>query len=628
MLAYQDLTEIAKSKNKQHPHYPTNKEENNSAAANLKKSYLIDLEHLLKEKSPIDKILYLVSNGYKVMVIMRGLPGSGKSSQAKNIVDMCYTNPNYGKFIFSADNFFIDRCTGRYHFNKSKLTNAHQWLQENIKQAVQHEVTPVIIDNTNIELREMETHLKIAVINGYWIEILESTSAWAWEVSECAKKNVHKVPYDVIMNMIGRYEHHINIDNLLNKFQLKYNKKNQPPQLSVNFENDQLCKNDMDKKQRSLFELNNEFKDILISPKLTNCDEKIDQCISFKYKDKDTDTSIIQQNKISILDEFENFADDTPYCNDDCQSVSSIGEASNYVNKSVNTCEDEFSVLKYLNGIPNEEIDYSNLIIFGKNKDINEGNQNILNTPSGKLDKGTTTFDLIGLIHKPTLDKLREHFPENICLLLSELFDKCNGNIDWISDMLEETEFGNISKEKLYSLISFEENNFTESFEIRDNIEKFGQNNVQIKHNLQITSLDKQSNTEAFAENKSIKETVTKKKKRRKKKIDYKENKFETNPNLDNDLRKNIEKKFTFGDSLYSDHVLKIKQSKKSQNLLENNDVTPPIFETVDEDIIPEQNDEEKFVQLAIDTSVLTQLCDYFGDASSDLSKYIQYFIF
>lgn len=623
LLAYQDLTEIAKSKDTEHRHYPKNEKGNNSAAVDLKKSNFIDLEHLLKKKSPIDKILYLVSNGYKVMVIMRGLPGSGKSYQATNILNMCYTNPNYDKFIYSTDKFFINKYTGRFHYNKSKISIAHQWSQENVKRAVQREVTPVIIDNTNIEVWEMKTYIKLAVINGYWIEILEPTSAWAWEGSECAKKNIHKVPYDSIMKMFGLYEHHITIDNLLTKFQLKYSKKNQPPQLSVNFEKDQLCKNNIDERQRSSFEINDDFKDKKkMSPKLSNNDEKIDQCISFKYRDNDTDTSIIQKNEISVFDEFENFADDTPYSNDDCQSVSSTGEASNYVNKSVNTCEDEFSVLKYLNGIPNEEVDYSNLIIFGKNKDINEGNQDILNTPSGKLDKGTTTIDLIGLIHKPTLDKLRENFPENICLLLSELFDKCNGNIDWISDMLEESECGNISKEKLYSLISFEENNFTESIEVQDNIEKFGQNNEQIKHNLHITSLDSQSNTEAFTENKSLKETVTKKKKRRKKKTDFKENKFETiNPNFDNDLRKNIEKKFTFGDSLYSDHVLKIKQSKKSQNLLENNDVIPPIFETVEEDIIPEQNDEEKFVQLAIDTSVLTQLCDYFGDVSSDLSK-------
>ncbi|VVC24396.1 Hypothetical protein CINCED_3A018045 [Cinara cedri] len=621
LLAYKDLTEMANTKDaEQNQNCLSNEEEKKFAAAttDLKKFNFINWHRLAKCVPPINKILYLVSKGYKVMVIMRGLPGCGKSFQAKDILNQCYTNPNSDEFIFSADKFFINKHTGRYHYNKSKINDAHLWSQQKVKHAVEHGVTPVIVDNTHTQAWEMEIYFKLSVNNGYWIEIIEPTSEWAWESKELFKKNVHNVPYDAIEPMIHRYEHNINVEKLLDRFKLKYTKKNEPPQLSKCFEKDQLSeKLTRQGVNKSSFEINEQFKDLCVSPKLNNCVEKNDQCISFKYKFEDGDNCVTQQNEMSGFEELEHFADDN-------QSISSTDEASNYVNKSINTCENEFKFLEFLNN-PEEELYCSNYIkcIIGKPRDINKGNNYILNTYIGKLDKSTATDDLVGIVRKPTLNKLRKEFPENICQLINELFDKCNGNINWISDMLQEAGHDYISKQRLYSLIQFKENDFTKSIDVGDNIEKSKQNNVKIEQDLHRTSLDLQSNTVTFTENTSIQEGENKKKrKKRKKKIDLKENELQTtNPNYISDLRKNIENKFTFDDSLYPEHILKIKQSKENHNMLDKNDVIPPISETVDVDIIPEHNNKEKLVELAIDTSVLTQLCDYFGDVSSDLNK-------
>lgn len=613
-MAFEDLNEISITSDPQPNCQNLSSNEEKIQIVATTSSSDVDWERLSKNEIPINRVVYLVSKGYKVMIIMRGCPGSGKSYQATNILNQCYKNANVDNFIFSTDKFFINKRSGRYCFNSSKLKYAHEWTHSQVHKAVQHEVTPIIIDNTNIQAWEMEMYFKFAVNHGYWIEIFEPISEWAWNEIELSKKNQHGIPINTIILMLNRYEHNINVDNLLTRFKLKYNKNNQPPKLSTRSKNDQHCENLIDNKNvinkdqtenNDLF-VNVQLKDLHISQKLDNKNKKTEQYTNFD--DKDDHPWIgneIYKKELSITHVLYNDVSDI---DEESQSTSSTEEASNYVHKSINTFESEFQFMEVLNELPEEE--YSNYVFFGKNRNINEGNESIINISCGRLDKSTMTCDFKDVAYKPNLNELHKQFPENVCLLITELFDKCEGNIDWIREMLVESGY-DVSKYQLHILFQSDENKFIDNIKVEDSVENIGQDN------LFLSPSNSQSKIVTSIENKT-EETNCKKKKPRKKVINSKKKKLLT---IDTDLRKNIENKFTFGDSLYSEQLLKIKKFKENKSVLNyDNIVLPSTTESLKNNLISVNNDEVKFVQLAMDTSILTQLCDYFGDFSSDLS--------
>lgn len=593
-----------------------------TATTDFNSPNIINWERLSKNESPTNRILYLVSRGYKVMVFMRGCPGSGKSFQAINILNMCYKNANVDEFIFSADKFFINKRSGRYNHIPSKIRHAHHWALENTKEAVLKEVTPIIIDNTHAEAWEMEDSIKMGVNNGYWIEILEPISEWAWDGSELAKRNVHNISLDKIMNFFSRYDHYINTENLLTRFKLKYSKNNQPPKLSNSKKKYQLHENLLNEKKKNvepIIAIDEHFNDLCVSQKQDDYKNE-NPCTSFNNSDEDSwIANKIQKKKepeeLSVVNDLENLSNYISDMGEDCFSTFSHKKTSNFANKSVNTNENDLLFMEVLNEIPEEE--YSNYVIFGRNRNINEGNHSISGTFCGKLDKGTTTNDeLIEIIHKPNISELHKQFPENVCSLITELFDKCGGNIDWILDMLFESGH-NITKQQLQNFIQIEEKNVDENIQFQNTIEKIKQNKQD--NDLSITFPNSKSKTLKYNE-----DTYGRKKKLGKKVMETKGKKcFTTHPSFSIDLRKNIENKFTFGDSLYSDHVLNIKKFKEIQNTPINyNLAIPSTSDSIKIDSEPVNSPKEKFVQLVIDTSVLAQLCDYFGDFSSDLSKF------
>lgn len=627
-MAYEDLLEIAQpSDSQQSVSFLSDEKKNQSdTVIGLTKPKCLNWERLSQNETPTKRILYLVSNGYKVMVVMRGCSGSGKSYKANNILSQCYKNANDDEFIFGSDKYFINKHTGHYKFNRFKLSSAHSWNYENALKAVQREVTPVIIDNTNTQIWEMEKYVKLAVNNGYWIEIIEPTSEWAWDEMELFKRNQHSVPMDSIMLMLNRYDHIANVDELLTTLKLKYSKINQPPKLSNCPLKYQLCDDIIDEIEvanKPSNEINDNLKAMQISQKLDDENVNKQQYSSIDNNDENPWIGMMKEKEILINDELsKNTSRDISDVDEENEyfTPSSSEGISNVSHKSVNTDENDFLFLEVLNEIPEEE--YSSYVVFGQNRNINEGNKNISSIPCGHLDKSTTTNDLRKVMYKPNVYELCKQFPEDLSLLINELFDKCEGNIDWIVDMLFESGH-NVTKQKLLNIFQTENNSFVDGIQVEDTVENCQPADVPIKQNEDTLSYPNSPKIiETFITNKTALETEGKKKKHGKKVIDSKKKNL---PTIDDDLRKNFENKFVFDDSLYSEHVLKIKKLKDNPSLLNfsDNPLSPTVSESVEEELILNKSDKEKFVQLVVDTSVLTQLCDYFGDFSSGLSMYI-----
>jgi predicted kinase len=128
----------------------------------------------------------------KMLYLVRGIPGSGKSTFAKNLVgekDYCHKE---------ADMFFVDR-DGNYNFEPSKIKNAHQWCQEEMDFLMRLEHSPLAVSNTFTQEWELQPYYELAIKYGYYVTsiIVENRHEGT---------NEHGVPEDKVQIMKERFE--------------------------------------------------------------------------------------------------------------------------------------------------------------------------------------------------------------------------------------------------------------------------------------------------------------------------------------------------------------------------------------------------------------------------------------
>lgn len=85
------------------------------------------------------------------LILIRGLPGSGKSTKAIT----------YDAQHIEADMYFVDSA-GKYRFDPSKLPLAHAWCQQQAEDWLK-QGKDVVVSNTFIKQWEMDFYRKLAV---------------------------------------------------------------------------------------------------------------------------------------------------------------------------------------------------------------------------------------------------------------------------------------------------------------------------------------------------------------------------------------------------------------------------------------------------------------------------------
>nr|CAD7403911.1 unnamed protein product [Timema cristinae] len=173
-----------------------------------------------KPDAPWQKIQKNITNRTKIMVLMRGLPGSGKSHLAKLLIKRTIGG-DYRNFVFSTDDYFYN-SSGKYIFDPSKLPDAHDWNHRKVESKLRGGITPVVVDNTNLQAWEMHPYAKLAIKYGYILEVLEPYTPWRFREKELAERNIHGVPRQKIRAMLERYEEYYTGNKLLSIFNLKY----------------------------------------------------------------------------------------------------------------------------------------------------------------------------------------------------------------------------------------------------------------------------------------------------------------------------------------------------------------------------------------------------------------------
>ncbi|KFV43033.1 NEDD4-binding protein 2-like 2 [Gavia stellata] len=116
----------------------------------------------------------------KLLLILRGLPGSGKSTLSRILLGQSCDG-----IVFSTDDYF--RQQDGYTYNAAQLGDAHDWNQKRAKQAMEQGKSPVIIDNTNTQAWEMKPYVEVALEKGYRVEFHEPDTWWKFDPEELEK---------------------------------------------------------------------------------------------------------------------------------------------------------------------------------------------------------------------------------------------------------------------------------------------------------------------------------------------------------------------------------------------------------------------------------------------------------
>jgi predicted kinase len=139
----------------------------------------------------------------KLVTIVRGIPGSGKSFYAEEFCKR--KNLNVSFHVCSADDYF--RVNGAYVFDPMKLPQAHaSCMAKFIYRLMVDKCSPVFVDNTHIKKWEYNNYRELALHCGYEVEIVEFRAETITDVAICAARNTHRVPQEIVWRMAMEFE--------------------------------------------------------------------------------------------------------------------------------------------------------------------------------------------------------------------------------------------------------------------------------------------------------------------------------------------------------------------------------------------------------------------------------------
>lgn len=129
-------------------------------------------------------------NRQPILYLVRGLPGSGKSSFVKKQMNALANH-------YEADMYFMK--DGVYHFDATKLGAAHAMCKDHTQFSLEHGFD-TWVSNTFTTKKELKPYFEIAK---------RTDSAVVCITMHGNFKSVHNVPDEVLYKMKQRFEHDI-----------------------------------------------------------------------------------------------------------------------------------------------------------------------------------------------------------------------------------------------------------------------------------------------------------------------------------------------------------------------------------------------------------------------------------
>ncbi|XP_030458062.2 uncharacterized protein LOC115678771 isoform X1 [Syzygium oleosum] len=187
----------------------------------LQKPKIVDASHIFKPPHRMGRPDHFV-------IILRGLPGSGKSYLAKMLRDLEVGNGGSAPRIYSIDDYFMTEVEKIDENGASKSSAAIKGKKAAVKKVMEYCYEPemeeayrssmlkaykktveegtftfVIVDDRNLRVADFAQFWAIGKSSGYEVYILEA----AYKDPEgCAARNVHGFTLDDIQKMAGQWE--------------------------------------------------------------------------------------------------------------------------------------------------------------------------------------------------------------------------------------------------------------------------------------------------------------------------------------------------------------------------------------------------------------------------------------
>lgn len=127
------------------------------------------------------------------LILLRGLPGSGKTTLANVLSEE-------GKYpVHSIDSYFTDKETGEYNFEFEKNHLAYKQCEEQTLNSIKQGAEKIFIDNTFTLEWELEPYFKLASQHNYKIFVVTVENRHG-------NKNIHQVSDEQLQKMAAKYK--------------------------------------------------------------------------------------------------------------------------------------------------------------------------------------------------------------------------------------------------------------------------------------------------------------------------------------------------------------------------------------------------------------------------------------
>ena len=137
----------------------------------------------------------------KKVIIMRGIPGSGKTHHSWKLIQDAGFHPCQPEYAHvSADRYF--ERDGEYKFDPKLIGEAHKTCMQMFLDATEYGCELIVVDNTNTQVWEYTPYFQVAQAKGYEVEIVEVVA----DLDVCLARQQHGVPAEHLERMQNRFQ--------------------------------------------------------------------------------------------------------------------------------------------------------------------------------------------------------------------------------------------------------------------------------------------------------------------------------------------------------------------------------------------------------------------------------------
>jgi predicted kinase len=126
------------------------------------------------------------------LILLRGLPGAGKSTIAEILSENKWP-------VFSIDNYFTDPQTGKYSFEYEKNHLAYKKCSDSTENEMIRKTEKIFVDNTFTLEWEMDIYFALSAKHGYRVYVLTVENRHKG-------KNVHNISDEQVKKMAEKYK--------------------------------------------------------------------------------------------------------------------------------------------------------------------------------------------------------------------------------------------------------------------------------------------------------------------------------------------------------------------------------------------------------------------------------------